>query len=106
VIKTKLQAQGAWLRVPGRKRGGTASEIRYRGLIGTSRLIWKEEGVRGMYKGLGPLIMGYLPTWMVYFTIYERIKAELEPCWLAHVFFILCSFINFYLFLFVIFDKC
>lgn len=32
-----------------------------------------------MYKGLGPLIMGYLPTWMVYFTIYERIKAELEP---------------------------
>lgn len=37
------------------------------------------EGFRGMYRGLGPLILGYLPTWTVYFTVYEKAKGVLEP---------------------------
>jgi solute carrier family 25 folate transporter 32 len=70
VIKTKLQAQGAaW----GKKR-----EPRYRGLIGTTKVILQEEGVRGMYRGLGPLILGYLPTWTVYFFVYENMKKKME----------------------------
>lgn len=43
----------------------------YRGVIGTGRIIWKEEGLRGMYRGLGPMLLGYLPTWAVYLTVYE-----------------------------------
>ena len=41
-------------------------------------MILHEEGFRGMYRGLGPLILGYLPTWMVYFTVYEKVKSMLD----------------------------
>ncbi|TGZ80356.1 mitochondrial carrier [Ascodesmis nigricans] len=91
VIKTKLQAQGGWMRTQARRTGKQAdlTQLRYRGLVGTSRKILSEEGVAGMYRGLGPLIMGYLPTWMVYFTVYENTKATLDPViqekWLSHI---------------------
>lgn len=77
VIKTKLQAQGGWSMRHG--RGVTPSEVVYRGLFGTANKIWSDEGFRGMYRGLGPLILGYLPTWTVYFTVYEKTKGVLEP---------------------------
>lgn len=73
VIKTKLQAQGGF-----RARNGglppAASNVVYRGMLGTARVIWKEEGLKGMYRGLGPIILGYLPTWAVWFTVYGRSK--------------------------------
>jgi solute carrier family 25 folate transporter 32 len=90
VIKTKLQAQGGFsIRKPRRPMahggarvsvGGAMGErvLAYRGLVGTARTIWSEEGVRGMYRGLGPLILGYLPTWTVYFTVYEKAKGIME----------------------------
>lgn len=68
VIKTKLQAQGGF------RQSNTATNVVYRGLMGTARIIWREEGLRGMYRGLGPIIMGYLPTWAVWFTVYGRSK--------------------------------
>jgi solute carrier family 25 folate transporter 32 len=72
VIKTKLQAQGAWrIRYP---EGAVRQAAIYRGMHGTARLIWKEEGLKGMYRGLGPIILGYLPTWAVWFTVYGRAK--------------------------------
>ncbi|KAH0613105.1 uncharacterized protein H6S33_009485 [Morchella sextelata] len=84
VIKTKLQAQGGWSRM-----GPGPGEVVYRGLFGTASTIWKDEGFRGMYRGLGPLILGYLPTWMVYFTVYEKAKKFLEPqierTWVTHI---------------------
>ncbi|KAI5784619.1 MC family mitochondrial carrier protein [Geopyxis carbonaria] len=87
VIKTKLQAQGGWLRTHSRKHEGDG--MRYRGLIGTTRVIWKDERLKGFYRGLGPLILGYLPTWMVYFTVYENSKRHLEGVfeekWKAHI---------------------
>lgn len=46
----------------------------YRGIIGTGRTIWREEGIRGMYRGLGPMLLGYLPTWAVYLTVYENTR--------------------------------
>ena len=27
-----------------------------------------------MYRGLGPTILGYLPTWAIYFAVYDGIK--------------------------------
>lgn len=46
-------------------------------LTGTLRKIWIEDGVRGFYRGLGPTIFGYLPTWAIYFTVYDKCKSVL-----------------------------
>ncbi|KAH6655700.1 mitochondrial carrier protein [Truncatella angustata] len=72
VIKTKLQAQGGF--VPVNKGRHVGHHKVYEGLLGTARVIWKEEGLRGMYRGLGPIILGYLPTWAVWFTVYTKSK--------------------------------
>jgi len=42
--------------------------------LGTLTRIWSEEGIRGLYRGLGPTIFGYLPTWAIYFTAYDYFK--------------------------------
>lgn len=73
VIKTKLQAQGGFAtRRPGQFTGSTQA---YNGMVGTARVIWREEGLRGMYRGLGPMLMGYLPTWAVYLSVYDSTRA-------------------------------
>lgn len=72
VIKTKLQAQGGFrAQAAGPNAPGGAV---YKGMLGTARVIWTEEGIRGMYRGLGPIILGYLPTWAVWFTVYGKSK--------------------------------
>lgn len=77
VIKTKLQAQGGF--IPIRKQGGHVGHTKlYNGLVGTARTIWRDEGLRGMYRGLGPIVMGYLPTWAVWFTVYNKSKDYLN----------------------------
>ncbi|KAI1793278.1 mitochondrial carrier [Ganoderma leucocontextum] len=63
VIKTKLQAQRA---VHGHEA--------YEGVVATVKNILKHDGIRGMYRGLGPTILGYLPTWAIYFAVYDGIK--------------------------------
>lgn len=75
VIKTKLQAQGGFL--PVSKGRHVGHQKYYRGLVGTAKVIWREEGVRGLYRGLGPIILGYLPTWAVWFTVYNKSKVYL-----------------------------
>lgn len=69
VIKTKLQAQGGFAR-----RIGPAMETKmlYRGMLGTGKMIIREDGIRGLYQGLGPMVLGYLPTWAVYLAVYDR----------------------------------
>ncbi|KAF9355822.1 hypothetical protein BGX26_006070 [Mortierella sp. AD094] len=64
VVKTRLQNQG--LIIPTGKS--------YKGTAGTLTKIWSEEGIRGLYRGLGPTIFGYLPTWAIYFTAYDYFK--------------------------------
>ncbi len=73
VIKTKLQAQGGF-RTSLTQEGPGASSVVYRGLLGTASSIWRDEGPRGMYRGLFPMLLGYFPTWAVYFTVYDRAK--------------------------------
>jgi solute carrier family 25 folate transporter 32 len=72
VIKTKLQAQGSF-RNPALK-GGTSGSAIYHGLIGTARTIVRQDGLKGMYRGLGTMLLGYLPTWAVYMTVYDKSK--------------------------------
>jgi len=63
VVKTKLQAQRA-----------TLGQADYLGISGTVRNIILHDGFRGLYRGLGPTILGYLPTWAIYFAVYDGIK--------------------------------
>ncbi len=72
VIKTKLQAQGGFKTTTDGLQAASAS---YRGFSGTAATIWKEEGLRGMYRGLGPMLLGYIPTWAVYLTVYNKSQA-------------------------------
>ncbi|KXJ90794.1 mitochondrial carrier domain-containing protein [Microdochium bolleyi] len=75
VIKTKLQAQGGFMTIA---KGRHVSHHKvYEGLTGTAGVIWKDEGIRGLYRGLGPIILGYLPTWAVWFTVYNKSKVFL-----------------------------
>ncbi|KAI5203379.1 hypothetical protein E4T39_04158 [Aureobasidium subglaciale] len=88
VIKTKLQAQGSF-RHQQLSQGTPATKQVYRGLVGTAKTIVRQDGLKGMYRGLGPMILGYLPTWAVYMSIYDIAKTNyserVEPQWLAHV---------------------
>jgi hypothetical protein len=46
-------------------------------VLGTFGTIWTNDGFRGLYRGLGPTIFGYLPTWAIYFTVYDKVKAHM-----------------------------
>ena len=72
VIKTKLQAQGG---LQAARNGVKPIAASYRGVKGTAKVIWKEEGLKGMYRGLGPMLLGYVPTWAVYLTVYNKAQA-------------------------------
>ncbi|SJM86349.1 related to Mitochondrial nicotinamide adenine dinucleotide transporter 1 [Zygosaccharomyces bailii] len=75
VAKTRLQAQGLQ---------SQAENKYYRGMFGTLATIHRDEGVRGLYKGLTAIVLGYFPTWMIYFSVYESCKdfyPKLLPGW-------------------------
>ncbi|KAJ7212292.1 mitochondrial NAD transporter [Mycena pura] len=63
VVKTKLQAQRA-----------VRGHLGYEGILDTIKSIFLHDGLRGFYRGLGPTILGYLPTWAIYFSVYDSIK--------------------------------
>eukprot|EP00835_Amoeboradix_gromovi_P004923 NODE_419_length_8955_cov_0.206527.p3 type:complete len:165 gc:universal NODE_419_length_8955_cov_0.206527:7041-7535(+) len=63
VIKTRLQ-------------NNTLQSSKYIFVTGLVK-IYKKEGIRGNYRGLSPTLMGYLPTWAIYFSVYEPLKREL-----------------------------
>ncbi|KAJ7505506.1 mitochondrial NAD transporter [Mycena galericulata] len=63
VVKTRLQAQRA-----------VQGHHSYEGILDTVKSIFKHDGLRGFYRGLGPTILGYLPTWAIYFSVYDGIK--------------------------------
>ena len=80
VIKTKLQAQSLLAAAGEGSANGSANgrSLVYRGLTGTARTIWYEDGFRGFYRGLGPIVLGYIPTWAVYFTVYGNAKSYIS----------------------------
>ncbi|KAJ7644339.1 mitochondrial NAD transporter [Roridomyces roridus] len=63
VVKTKLQAQRA-----------VQGHHTYEGILDIVKSIFRHDGLRGFYRGLGPTILGYLPTWAIYFSVYDGIK--------------------------------
>jgi solute carrier family 25 folate transporter 32 len=51
-----------------------------RGIRGVVRQLWREEGVRGFYRGLVPGVVRVLPATWVTFLVYENVKYYL-PRW-------------------------
>ncbi|XP_031500206.1 nicotinamide adenine dinucleotide transporter 2, mitochondrial-like [Nymphaea colorata] len=70
VVKTRLQVYG----LPEHGRGHNQGSL----IITSLQHIIKNEGIKGMYRGLSPTILALLPTWAVYFTVYEKLKTLLQ----------------------------
>ncbi|XP_027361459.1 nicotinamide adenine dinucleotide transporter 1, chloroplastic-like isoform X2 [Abrus precatorius] len=66
VIKTRLQVHG----LPPAQKGSV--------IVTSLQNIVRNEGFRGMYRGLSPTILALLPNWAVYFTSYEQLKGLLR----------------------------
>ena len=65
VVKTRLQAQINSIHAD--KTGlGVPSGALYKGISASLKRIWTEEGIRGLYRGLGPVMIGNFPTWYRY----------------------------------------
>lgn len=69
VLKTRLQVSAATTRAAA---GGSATE--YLSTYGALRRIVRQEGARGLYRGLGPTVAALLPNWGVYFSAYGALK--------------------------------
>lgn len=83
VVKTRLQAQegrrkpqpAAAPTIPHPPPPPNPPQPTYLGLRATLRSIYVNDGLCGFYRGLGPTIFGYLPTWAIYFTVYDNCKS-------------------------------
>ncbi|KAJ9140775.1 hypothetical protein P3X46_031379 [Hevea brasiliensis] len=69
VIKTRLQVHG----LPSTSNSGRTGSI----IVTSLKNIIRNEGFKGLYRGLSPTIIALLPNWTVYFTVYEQLKGIL-----------------------------
>ena len=44
------------------------------GLLATIRSVWRQDGIRGFYRGLGPNLLRVVPSTCVTFLVYENVK--------------------------------
>lgn len=77
-IKIRLQAQEAHIPTILRKRRRPCNQRLYKGTLGTARVILREEGMRGLFRGGGLIVLGYLPTWAIWFATYDKSKQVLQ----------------------------
>lgn len=68
--------------VRSRLQNYNAEERFGRGIVGVSRQIWLEDGLRGFYRGLVPSVVRVMPATWVTFLVYENVKYYL-PKWMA-----------------------
>lgn len=57
---------------------GSVGEIKYFGVTQTLKTIFREEGVKGLYRGLGPALCTVPVFWGIYWTTYERLKEHFK----------------------------
>ena len=65
VVKTRFQAQISSVKADTAGLVHPSGKL-YRGITNSLVRIWTEEGIRGLYRGLGTVMVGYLPTWYGY----------------------------------------
>lgn len=69
VIKTRMQTI-----VPIDEHTKMPKRKPYQGTLSSLRRIWIGEGIRGFYRGIGPTLLGYLPSNAIYFPTYHFCK--------------------------------
>ncbi|WBW72906.1 mitochondrial carrier, NAD Yea6 [Schizosaccharomyces osmophilus] len=69
VVKTRKQAQKARMSAHGASALGAME-----GTLRSIQRIFTHEGIPGLYRGVGPMMLGYLPSWSIYFAVYEKSK--------------------------------
>ena len=75
LVKTRLQTESAYLAAnPAAASGG----VRYRGVAHVLSTIVREEGIRGLYRGIGPRLVIYCSQGAIFFGCYELCKALFE----------------------------
>jgi len=86
VVKTRLQLQrGSALKAAGVARAGASAGaskvqvpmVQYTGFMDGVRRITQEEGVRGLYRGLGPSLL-MVSHGAIQFMVYEELKRQLS----------------------------
>eukprot|EP00871_Galdieria_phlegrea_P002217 jgi/Galph1/2997/GphlegSOOS_G1670.1 len=75
VVKTRLQACSLQMVQIGRPR---SQSLKYFGTFQALSLIWKEEGLRGLWQGINPTIVGLIPTQAIFFAVYTSMKTSIN----------------------------
>ena len=70
-IKSRLQVQG---------RGGqlAGGSVEYTGMVSCMRGVLRQEGISGLYRGIGITLPGSVPAGCLYFTSFELANAQLK----------------------------
>lgn len=58
---------------------GLGHSLKYTGTFSAIVQIFRDEGLRGTYRGLSPTLLGMVPAWATYFTSYKFIKQRVDP---------------------------
>ncbi|PIN14985.1 Mitochondrial FAD carrier protein [Handroanthus impetiginosus] len=66
VIKTRLQVHG----LPEMQASGRRGSV----ILVSLQNVVRNEGLKGLYRGLTPTLVALLPNWAVYFTVYGHLK--------------------------------
>jgi len=84
VVKTRLQTQGCFHQPPASSSSDApasaaraATHPRYSGILSTMRVISREEGARGFFRGLGPRVALAMPSAAICWGTYETIRRGL-----------------------------
>ena len=64
----------SFLPPPTQKPSSRVADIARVRCLATVKQVWIRDGFKGFYRGLGPTLLGYLPTWAIYFTVYDSVK--------------------------------
>ena len=89
VVKTRLQSQSIpkhsnppniiiqSILMSANGNGQPSKYAPYKGTVPSLRRIFREEGIKGLYRGLVPTLIGYLPAHAIYFSVYTTSKTVL-----------------------------
>ena len=79
VVKTRMQSNLAFPSLTNNiltnsLQLGNSKDFGRLNTLTSLRAIWRQEGLKGLYRGLSPTLLGYLPTFGIYFPAYHQFK--------------------------------
>ncbi|GJQ14015.1 hypothetical protein GpartN1_g5806.t1 [Galdieria partita] len=77
VAKTRLQVQHHIAANLKAQCKHTHPVLKYSGMLDALKVMIREEGVRGYYRGLSASLWAFIPNWSIYWVTYEELKRDL-----------------------------